>query len=82
MIIDSGASEHVVPNKDYMSDIQNVPRLAVELTNGAIAKLTNMGTVVVDTGGGRILLTRVYYIPNIMLNLLPCSRLYEKRVST
>lgn len=75
MTIHSGTSNYVVSNMDYMSDIQEVPRMVVELANGAISKSKNMGSVLDDTEDWRILLTRVYYMSNIRLNLQSCFKL-------
>lgn len=75
MMIDSGASEHVVNDVRFFETIEPIQGIQVELANDTVVTATGKGTVPVDVSGSRIPLTNVHYIPDLKMNLLSCTRL-------
>lgn len=82
ILIDNGASEHVVCGSFFLSNVRQVAAINVELANGANASSTLRGHIGIDTGRARVMVRNVYYIPDMSLNFLSCSRLDEKGVTT
>lgn len=65
-----------------IGNIQNLHCVAVGRTKAAATEWRNMGNVLLDTDGRRILLIMVNYILIIRLTLLFTSRVEEKGVTT
>lgn len=81
-IIDSGASEHVVSDLKYLRNIVRASAMKGVLADGLVTIGKSAGQMLVDTGTGKISLIKVYHIPTLNLNLISCSTLDERRITT
>lgn len=73
--MDSGASEHVVANARYLSDMQKILPMHVELADRIKANATYKGIVNVVVGVRKAIQCRMYLIPTLKFNFISCSRL-------
>lgn len=81
IIIDSGASEHVVNKMDYLTDVKEVSPITVELVNGTGLTASKQGIVQVRLTEKRPITCKAYYTEFINLNLLSCSCLEDNEVT-
>lgn len=73
-ILMSGASEYVVSTMEYLTNIELVPKITVELANENMLSSTHRRLVNIDRVGTMPLSCKAYHIPDLNLNLLSCSR--------
>lgn len=79
LIIDSGATDHIISNKSFLSDVRRVGRPAELITAcGIIVHAMEIGTLSCMTGGKTMNIHNVWYAPEIKVNLLSERRLIEK----
>lgn len=82
IFMDSSVSEHVVSDPAFLPDAQQVPDISVELPDGQRGTQRQRGKLIADVGCERIILSAVYYITSMNLNILSCFRLDERGVTT
>lgn len=80
--MDIGATEHVINDEQIMNNIVNTEPLAVQLANGTTVTAYRRGYVRIGIGVKTPRLYRAWLIPEIKLNLLSCSELHERGMST
>ena len=75
-IIDSGASYHVTPRRDFFSSYSAGDFGMVKMGDEGVCKIIGMGDVWVETGiGCKLQLKNVRHVPNIRLNLISVKAL-------
>lgn len=82
VIIDSGASEHVVGNIQLLTDVKMLPNIYVEHPGGQRVDTIQKGKFSLLLGSDYVTLTSMYYIPCMNINIISCTRLDEKRFTT
>lgn len=65
MIIDSGALEHVISDVGLFQKIMEVDEVEVELADGSTDTFKYRGKALVDTGMKTVVLSSVFFIPNL-----------------
>lgn len=78
MVLDSGASNHMVKSKNWLSSVVAIHPYDVLLGNGSIVTARERGTLHVQsnrTVSDRfpVILRNVLYIPDLKTNLISCS---------
>jgi hypothetical protein len=82
-ILDSGATEHWTPNKEWLEDY-TPERKTVYLANNATTEALGYGNIDIQVYNDKtkakspITISKVYYIPNITTNLLSIKRILDK----
>jgi hypothetical protein len=82
-ILDSGATEHWTPNKEWLEDY-TPERKTVYLANNATTEALGYGNIDIQVYNDKtkakspITISKVYYIPNIATNLLSIKRILDK----
>ena len=75
-MIDSGASFHVTPHRDYFTSYANGNYGHVWLGNEGASKIVGIGDICLETSiGCKLLLKDVKHVPNIRFNLIFTSKL-------
>lgn len=82
-LMDSGASDNMVNNLDWMTDVQRISEKKIVIGNGDTLSATHRGTLQLDVrllGGGpavtrTVTLKEVLYVPRLKANLISCSSL-------
>ena len=81
-MLDSGASCHLSSNSSCFANLQHFHK-EICLPDGSKVTVTAKGPVNISlANGGSILLTEVYYVPDLALNLLSVSALTAKGCQT
>lgn len=80
--MDSGASKHVVNNLKLFETFKPSWKQYIELANVTKSQAKGKDTVTVNNYGIRITLSNVHHTSALKLNLMSCSRLDEKKVTT
>lgn len=78
MISESGASEHVANDPELFKTMEKIYPIEVYLANKSIVPARHEGTLSVNIQGVELILYIVYFIPELRLNLIFCSRLDYK----
>jgi len=73
-ILDSGASNHMTGNLNFMCDLHEIQAFPVGMPNGQNANATKEGLVLFDGG---FKLSNVLYVPNLQCNLISLSQLMD-----
>lgn len=82
IVIDRGASEHVATTPEYLLNLTEIPPVAVELANETTVTATKLGIAEIDVREKDTLECKAYWIPEIKLNLLFCSKMEEYGLTT
>lgn len=77
-LIDSGCSNHMTGDKGCFSDLEKNFNLTVKLGNYTKMVVVVKGSVRVQVNGIILVITDVYYIPELRNNLLSVGQLQEK----
>ena len=83
-MIDSGASFHATPRRDFFTSYKSGDYGTVKMGNSGVSKIVGVGDICVKTDVGCTLVLRdVRHIPDLRLNLMSTGRLdddgYESR---
>jgi hypothetical protein len=79
IILDSGASEHFTPNKDWLLDYKPVNNKYITIANGTKLPLLGIGKIpILTSNNAEILVTEVNYVPAITTTLLSTKALTNK----
>jgi hypothetical protein len=86
-LLDSGASAHIYPNRQWLSTIHPIPTREIKLGDNSVVTADSAGEITIvfpyHTGGILKLSIRdVPYVPDLGLNLLSCSRLAARGISS
>ena len=75
-IVDSGATSHVTPRKDFFSSYTSVNSEVLKMGNAGEVKVFGVGTVCLKTNTDSMLvLQNIKYAPDIPLNLISVGQL-------
>ncbi len=77
-ILDSGASEHYTPYKDYLLDYKPVYNKTVIIANGVKLPIKGIGHIPVKINQDTFLIKNVNYVPNIKTTLISSKELTNK----
>ena len=85
LILDSGASDHMVCNRSWLYDLVQIPCKKIVLGNGSTVSATYKGKILLDvnlTGGGppvhrNTVLENVLLVPELEANLISCPTLCQ-----
>ena len=69
-LIDSGCSNHMTPNQDLFTVLNQECRSKVRVGNGEVLEAHGKGTISVDTHQGTKLISDVLYVSKLAVNLL------------
>lgn len=82
IVVDSGASEHVVHDIRLFENLEETTQITVETADGTKATTKWAGDVRVRLSDGiQVVLTGVYYVPQLSMNLMSCGQLDEKEIT-
>ena len=70
MVIDTGATDHIVCSVDLLTSITTISHIMVQLPNGEVAIVTHVGIIQLSS---HITLTNVFCVPSFSFNLLSIS---------
>jgi hypothetical protein len=70
LVLDSGATEHYTPNKDWLLDYKDVSNKSILIANGDRVPIKGIGNIPVLIGDKEVLITNVSYIPSIKTTLI------------
>ena len=76
--LDSGYSNHMCGKKEYFSDFDESFRDSVKLGNNSSMVVTGKGNVRVQVNGIIMIITEVFYVPELRNNLLRIDKLQAK----
>ncbi len=65
LILDSGASEHYTPIKEWLIDYKEVLNRTIIIANGTKVPIKGVGNIPIILGGKGVLIKDVYYIPSL-----------------
>lgn len=71
--VDSGASSHMTPNKNYISNVNNSSIGHIISANNAKLKVMNSGNVTLSLNENEMNLKNVLHVPELSANLLSVS---------
>ena len=81
-VIDSGASYHITPSREYFSTYIVGDHGYVKMGDSGECKITGIGSVCLTTSTGcRLILKDVRHVPDIRLNLISIGKLDEEGYS-
>ena len=78
LILDSGASEHYTPYKDYLLDYKPINNKSVIIANGIKLPIKGIGNIPVYINNYMFLIKNVNYVPNIKTTLISSKELTNK----
>lgn len=73
--LDSSASECAVNHLSYISLVEGMSPINIELADRSAVKATRRNTIEVDVGDRVPISCKAYLIPRLKLDILSCSRL-------
>lgn len=77
-VVDSGASFHATPNKEFFSTYRSGEFEIVKMGNEGYSKIAGVGDVCLETDlGNKLMLKDVRHVPGLRLNLM--SRISSSR---
>lgn len=76
--LDSGCSNHMCGNKDVFYDLDSSFRESVKLGNDSRITVQGKGKVQMEVNGIVLMITEVFYVPDLKNNLLCIDQLQEK----
>jgi hypothetical protein len=78
LVLDSGASEHYTPIKEWLINYKPVQNKSILVANGHRISIEGIGEIPVITNNTEILITRVNYVPSLKTTLLSSKELVNK----
>ena len=79
IIIDLGASEHYLLNRDWFSDYTEVANKSIIVANSQRIAIKGIGNILIIAGDNcELLITNINYIPEIKTTLLSLHKLAKK----
>ncbi len=78
LILDSGASEHYTPYKEYLLDYKPVNNKSVIIANGIKLPIKGTGHIPIFINKDTFLIKNVNYVPNIKTTLISSKELTNK----
>ena len=78
LVLDSGATEHYTPNKDWLLDYKEVSNKSIVVANGDKIAVEGIGNIPIFIENKEVLISRVNYIPSIKTTLISSRELAKK----
>ena len=78
LILDSGATEHYTPIKEWLLDYKIVLNKTIIIANGTKVPIKGVGNIPIIIGNKNILIKNVYYIPSLKTTLISSKELTNK----
>ena len=78
LILDSGATEHYTPIKEWLIDYKLVPNRTIIIANGTKVPIEGVGDIPIIIGDKNVLIKDVYYIPSLKTTLISSKELTNK----
>jgi hypothetical protein len=78
LILDSGASEHYTPIKEWLIDYKEVLNKTIIIANGTKVPIKGIGNIPIIIGNKDVLIKDVYYIPSLKTTLISSKELTNK----
>ena len=75
LVLDSGATEHFTPNKDWLVNYQKVYNKSITVANGKRLAIEGTGDIPAIANGRNIIIKNVNYIPEIKATLISSKEL-------
>lgn len=84
-ILDSGASSHMTPNREFFSDYELYSGPSVTMANGKVAPIVGIGSVKLLSNSKfssvrHITLNNVFHVPDLAANLLAVSVISQQKM--
>lgn len=80
--LDSGCSNHMCGKKEYFSDFDGSYRDSVKLGNNSSLAVIGKGNIRLQVNGILQIITGVFYVLELMNNLLSLDQLQEKGITS
>ena len=82
IILDSGASEHYTPIKDWLIDYKPINNQYITVANGTKVPIKGIGNIPILLNNNKeLIISKVHYIPNIESTLISSKELTNKKWS-
>jgi hypothetical protein len=78
IVLDSGASEHYTPFKEWLINYKPVQNKSILVANGYRVSIEGIGDIPVIINNTEVLITRVNYVPSLKATLLSSKELVNK----
>ena len=78
IVLDSGATEHYTPNKDWLLNYKEVYNKSIIVANGQKLPVIATGDIPIIIGDKEVVITQVNYIPNLKTTLISPKELTNK----
>jgi len=78
LILDSGASEHYTPIKEWLIDYKVILNKSIIIANGTKVPVIGVGNIPIIIGNKDVLIKDVYYIPSLKTTLISSKELTNK----
>ncbi|CAJ2653663.1 unnamed protein product [Trifolium pratense] len=79
--LDSGCSNHMIGNKEWLFDFDSSFRETVKLGDNSIMSVMGKGNLKLHLEGKISVISDVYYLPNLKNNLLSIGQLQQKNLT-
>lgn len=80
--VNSEATEHGVNRLPYFGEVQEIEAINLTMADEPNAKASQKGKVLVSVLGQRIMLRYEHYVPSHHLNVMSCSNMGQRGMST
>ena len=77
-ILDSGATEHYTPIKEWLIDYKIISNKTINIANGTKVLIEGVGNIPIILGNRDVLIKNVYYIPSLKTTLISSKELANK----
>lgn len=81
LVLDSGASEHYTPNKNWLLNYKPISNKSITIANGDKMPVLGIGDIPIKANNLEILIQKVNYIPSLNTTLISSRELTEKNWS-
>ena len=78
LILDSGASSHFTPNKDWLLNYKPISNKSVIIANGSRLAIKGIGEIPIILNNNEFYIQDVYYVPEIHTTLISSKELTSK----
>lgn len=78
LILDSGATEHYTPNKEWLTDYKIVLNKTIIIADGTKVPIEGVGNIPIIIGNKNVLIKDVYYISSLKTTLISSKELTNK----
>ncbi|KAK2355926.1 putative mitochondrial protein [Trifolium repens] len=80
--LDSGCSNHMTSHREWLTSFDASQKTSIKLADGRKLAAEGIGNIVIKSKkGGKVIISEVFYVPNMSCNLLSLGQLVEKGFS-